>query len=235
MRHHISEFGDRLAVAFSGGKDSLVALYLVLQQKPDVDVVFNNTGVEYPETRKFIIWLADQLNLRLTITKPVKSFWECISQFGWPNESKGGTSKKSKAHCCYYLKERPMQLSIREHRWLGLITGMLAIESRHRMLTAKGKGPCFHYKQWNICKIHPILWWTEEEVWQFIREQGLPYNPLYDQGMPRVGCMPCTAFSGWEAQMSKMKPELYKLVKLKKDSQYIFPQLFEAVLQKGVL
>ncbi|GAI74161.1 unnamed protein product, partial [marine sediment metagenome] len=50
ISRHFEEFGDKVAVAFSGGKDSEVVLYLCLQVAPDVPVVFNNTGVEYPET-----------------------------------------------------------------------------------------------------------------------------------------------------------------------------------------
>lgn len=49
ISHHLEEFGDKVAVAFSGGKDSEVVLYLAWAMNPKVAVVFNNTGVEHPD------------------------------------------------------------------------------------------------------------------------------------------------------------------------------------------
>ncbi|MBA7531228.1 Phosphoadenosine phosphosulfate reductase [subsurface metagenome] len=70
IARHLEEFGDKVAVAFSGGKDSEVVLWLCLQVTPGVPVVFNNTGVEYPETVKFVAILAEQWSLNLTVTHP---------------------------------------------------------------------------------------------------------------------------------------------------------------------
>lgn len=60
----------RPAVAFSGGKDSLVLLHMVREQRPDVAVVYGNTGVEYPECVKFSRWLAREWNLNFHEAKP---------------------------------------------------------------------------------------------------------------------------------------------------------------------
>jgi len=60
----------RPAVAFSGGKDSLVLLHMVREQRPDVAVVYGNTGVEYPECVKFSRWLAAEWNLNFHEAKP---------------------------------------------------------------------------------------------------------------------------------------------------------------------
>jgi phosphoadenosine phosphosulfate reductase len=43
-----------------------------------------------------------------------------------------------------------------------------------------------------IARISPILDWTHEDVWDYIRAKSLPYNPLHDQGYPSIGCAPCT-------------------------------------------
>lgn len=63
----------RVAVAFSGGKDSTVLLHLVRHSRPDVLVIYGNTGVEYPECIKFVHWLATEWKLDLREARPGKT------------------------------------------------------------------------------------------------------------------------------------------------------------------
>ena len=49
----------------------------------------------------------------------------------------------------------------------------------------------------------------------------IPNNPLYAKGIDRIGCMPCTAFVAWESQLQKFNPKLYRIIKLRKDKQYV--------------
>ena len=53
-----------------------------------------------------------------------------------------------------------------------------------------------HPVEWDtehgLYKISPLLEWSEEEVWHYIRLRGLPYNPLHDRQFPSIGCSPCT-------------------------------------------
>jgi phosphoadenosine phosphosulfate reductase len=46
--------------------------------------------------------------------------------------------------------------------------------------------------KFNLVKVNPLLSWTKKEVWSFITENEVPYNPLHDQGYPSIGCWPCT-------------------------------------------
>jgi phosphoadenylyl-sulfate reductase (thioredoxin) len=43
-----------------------------------------------------------------------------------------------------------------------------------------------------IVKLNPLAEWTEDEVWEYVRERDLPYNALYDRGYTSIGCAPCT-------------------------------------------
>ncbi len=209
-------------VAWSGGKDSTLVLYLVRQLFPTVDVVFNNTGVEYPETICFIRELTAAWGLDLIETKPKKNFWQCGIEYGYPDGSKGGLHGKT-PHCCYFLKEKPMLDQIRIHGWEAVFDGITLVESRIRMFVARDKGTCSFNKHWKVQKVHPILYWTEEEVFAFIESEGIPNNPLYSQGARRVGCSTCTAFKTWEATMVAINPKLYAIIKLRKDGQYSLP------------
>lgn len=224
INHHFWEFPDNnVAVAFSGGKDSEVVLWLCLQVNPNVPVVFNNTGVEYPETIKLVSTIAESWNLNIIITHPEKTFWQCVEQYGFPQQTKRGglKYKNNRPYCCYYLKEKPMLKAIRANGWLGYFTGETASESYNRMIWAKKKGTCIHLKKEGVCKIKPILWWTEDEVWNFINKNALPVNEVYSKGSVRTGCMPCTAYKAWEERMQRVTPKMYEIVKLRKDNQYV--------------
>lgn len=219
ISYHLEEFGDKVGVAFSGGKDSEVVLYLARQINPSVPVVFNNTGVEYSETVSFVQELSDQWHLNLTVTTPEKIFWQCIEEYGFPEQSKRHSSNR----CCYWLKKKPMRLFLRDSSWLGYMAGITASESWTRMFNARDKGTRFHDKNWNVWKIYPILWWTEPEVRAFIEREKLALNPLYGKGVKRIGCVPCTAYTDWEREMALLNPKLYRLIKQRKDHQFVLP------------
>ena len=74
IERQLRELGKDVAVAWSGGKDSTLVLYFVIQKFPKVPVIFNNTGVEYPETIAFVRDMTVAWNLNLIETKPVKTY-----------------------------------------------------------------------------------------------------------------------------------------------------------------
>jgi 3'-phosphoadenosine 5'-phosphosulfate sulfotransferase (PAPS reductase)/FAD synthetase len=74
-------------VCWSGGKDSTVLLHLVLQQAPNIDVIYNDTGVEFPETREFVDNIVkDWAIANFHVAKPKKgeTFWDISKEYGWP-------------------------------------------------------------------------------------------------------------------------------------------------------
>lgn len=212
------------AVAFSGGKDSMIVLFMAVQLKPDILVVYNNTGVEYRLTNDFVQELRKLWNLNLVETHPKKTFWECAEQYGYMT-SKTDKGRSHSGNCCYWLKEKPMHEAIKSLKIDALITGLTAVENRQRMLMSTKYGNCHYSKTWGCQRVHPIMWWTEDEVWQYTNDMELPINKMYKPpfSCKRVGCMPCTAYKGWETELSRTNPKLYRLLKLRKDSQYVMP------------
>lgn len=84
IREWVHEFGqDGVYVSFSGGKDSTVLLHLVREMYPDIEAVFVNTGLEYPEIQKFVKTFEN-----VTILQPKMRFDEVIKKYGYPMLSK---------------------------------------------------------------------------------------------------------------------------------------------------
>jgi 3'-phosphoadenosine 5'-phosphosulfate sulfotransferase (PAPS reductase)/FAD synthetase len=90
--------------------------------------------------------------------------------------------------CCHFLKRKPFD---KFHRETGLypIIGTMASESRLRLQKWMQHG-CNSFETAMIAS-YPMSIWTEKDVWEYIRRFNLPYNPVYDMGVKRTGCMFC--------------------------------------------
>jgi phosphoadenosine phosphosulfate reductase len=224
IERNLRELGKDVAVAWSGGKDSSVVLYMVWKLFPEVPVIFNNTGIEYPETIAYVHKMTKEWNLNLIETKPIKSFFQCVDQYGWPQlkATRGGNY----APCCDWLKEKPHSKAIKKLKSKGVFDGITAIENRNRQFHAEKEGTCFKPKAQSWLKIHPILYWWDTDVYRFMKENNIPLNEIYHKGADRCGCSCCTAFLSWESQLSRLNPKLYKMVKERKDKQSVMGGIF---------
>ena len=75
-------------------------------------------------------------------------------------------------------------------------------------------GTCHFTESWKTNKVHPILYWSEPEVWKYCGMMDIFTNPIYSMGAHRCGCMVCTAHKGWEDELSQTNPKmLHKILK----------------------
>jgi phosphoadenosine phosphosulfate reductase len=173
-------FGDRLALAFSGGKDSLVALHLAISVNPEIEVIFNNTTVEFPETISYVKSLAKEWDLNLHMTAPKVPFFQAVNSMGWATHEN--------RWCCRPYKEEPALEHMRKEGILAEVTGTTRTESIYRRSLTPFRMPS---KEPYIIRVNPIYDWNSQEVWKYIKENSLPVNPLYGMGYRRIGCWCC--------------------------------------------
>lgn len=238
----ILEFGlkypDKTYISFSGGKDSTVLMDLVRRVFPDTPAVFIDTGLEYPEVRKFAM---SQQNV--TVVKPELTFRQVIEKYGYPLVSKEVSQKIYEARktpngvcdrrfnaddpyiqkyggrysmagwkwlkdsdipishmCCTIMKKRPVK-KYEKQTGRHAFTGILAGESIMRKTEWLRNGcNAFDVKR---PISHPMSFWTEQDVLEYIRRFNLPYASVYgdiienDQrhlsttGCDRTGCVFC--------------------------------------------
>jgi phosphoadenosine phosphosulfate reductase len=88
--------------------------------------------------------------------------------------------------CCNIRKMEPLKRALKPLKvW---ITGLRASQSITRVDT-----PLVEWDEsFQVIKVNPLISWSEEDVWKFIKENRVPYNKLHDQGYPSIGCAPCT-------------------------------------------
>jgi thioredoxin-dependent adenylylsulfate APS reductase len=90
-------------------------------------------------------------------------------------------------HCCEIRKSRPLARALAGYdAW---ITGVRRQQATTRAATAVVARDAEHE---GLTKIAPLAMWTKEQVWAYIREENLPYHPLYERGYTSIGCEPCT-------------------------------------------
>jgi 3'-phosphoadenosine 5'-phosphosulfate sulfotransferase (PAPS reductase)/FAD synthetase len=200
----IKEFDDYFSgnvyVAFSGGKDSAVLLDLARKVRPDMPAVFVNTGLEYPETVRFV-----KERDNVTVVRPRTTYKEVVETDDWPIGSKMLSEVVERARagkpyreedfplrwrflldapfkisdrCCHQLKIYPQAVFQRQTGRRPII-GTLASDSyRRKWSHARAGGRCNNFSK-SRSKSAPMAFWTTGDVLAYARSRDLPLSPVY--------------------------------------------------------
>lgn len=227
-------------ISCSFGVDSILALHLLRRiTKNDFTVIFNNSHVEYKETYDLMKRLKKEWNLedKLIVTKPLKSYWDLLETNGWNWDRKGdrreknGSKKSNSEECCKFIKHLSFYKLIAENNYNINISGIRADESRARSQAGLRDGSVYYAKSWNMIRVNPILHFTDSYVWEYIKKYNVPYSEIYDMKLyyedvydniepedegkiyysPRTGCWSCMVNSsrGYLQWLKKFKEPLY--------------------------
>lgn len=180
----VSENDLPIAVSYSGGKDSLATLLLVLESGIRPKLMFVDTGLEFAETRDNVVQVAQDFGLELVTESAGDSFWKNIGHFGPP--------ARDFRWCCKTCKLGPATRLIQREFPRGVLSfiGQRAYESEQR--ASKGR---VWRNPWTPGQLaaSPIQRWTAMHVWLYLLAKGARVNPLYLYGFERIGCFMCPA------------------------------------------
>ncbi len=173
----IEQFGDALVLSSSFGAQAAVSLHMVTTLKPDIPVILIDTGYLFPETYQFVDELTQRLGLNLKVYRaPTSPAWQ-EARYGklWEQGTEGITQYNQ------MNKVEPMKRALAELGVKGWIAGIRRSQSRSRaeVPILVPDGACL--------KIHPIVDWTDRDVFYYLKRYDLPYHPLWHQNYVSIG------------------------------------------------
>ncbi len=197
----VKEISLPTAVSYSGGKDSLATLLLVIEAGIDTDMLFVDTGIELPETIENVRKTAERYDLNLKTKTTEGGYWDSVEYFG--------PSARDYRWCCKTCKLGPIAGLIKEEYKDGVLSfiGQRRYESENRMQ---------HGDTWDNPWIpgqvgtSPIQNWTALHVWMYLFSREAEYNPWYERGFERIGCWLCPASDLAELEILRDNFEEYQ-------------------------
>jgi phosphoadenosine phosphosulfate reductase len=179
----ISGEGIKLACSFS--LEDIAVIDMLKSSLSHFTVFAIDTGRLNEETYE----VADNISMRYGID--IKWYFPSRHAVEKLESEKGlfsfRSSLENRKECCRIRKLEPLQRALRgASAW---ITGM----RREQSVTRSNQQP-LEVDQVNggILKINPLTFWTEADVWEYVRSKRIPVNSLYDKGYTSIGCAPCT-------------------------------------------
>ena len=175
---------DRLALATSFQASGLVILHLLREIRPDVPVLFLETGFHFDETLRFKEQIVEMFDLKLVELRGSHG-----SRAGQDEEYGPRLFERDPEQCCHINKVAPLQEALEEYdAW---ISGIRRDQSPIRAATPIVEAQMLPSGN-EVLKIHPLAHWTRSDVDGYIQEHDIPTHPLFEQGYRSIGCWPCT-------------------------------------------
>ncbi len=196
-----NRFADRQPIiAFSGGKDSAVTALLVQEALGAVPLLFGDTTIEFPVTYDHIEHFAASNDFQLFKEEPEASFFSLCDILEPPS--------RIMRWCCTVCKSRPINKFY--NRFANKVLsfdGIRRLESSRRAEYPR----VVHVQKFSRqVAARPILNWSSFAAWLYMFQHQVEYNPLYDYGYSRVGCMYCPSNTPYNDYLTKKNfPELY--------------------------
>jgi len=183
LRQAVREHG-KVVYANSLGAESMVLTDLIWTHVPQIEIFSIDTGRLHEETLSLMERLERRYQRRIKLYYPDPAALEAWTSENGINGFYNGLAERQS--CCHIRKVEPFKRAIAgAGAW---VTGV-----RHEQSATRALASAVDFDATNgLAKISPILDWTHDDVWAYIRAHKLPYNPLHDRGYPSIGCAPCT-------------------------------------------
>lgn len=184
LEYFIKEYGRDAALSSSLGAEDQVLTDMILKVKEDANIFTLDTGRLHPETYDLMDATNLKYGIKLEIFFPLN---EKVQEL-YKTQGVNGhyESIENRKNCCGIRKIEPLKRALKPLKvW---ITGLRATQS-----VTRNDMPVIEYDEnFEVIKVNPLINWSEDDVWNYIKQNNVPYNKLHDQGYPSIGCAPCT-------------------------------------------
>lgn len=184
LEKSLALWGNKITFASSLGAEDQVITFMLSKINKQANIITLDTGRVFPETYDLLHRTVNRYGLA------IKSYYPDTNQVEEMVNTKGINlfyeSIENRKTCCHVRKIVPLRRALQGmDAW---VTGL----RREQSVTRTD----LRIVEWDaangLIKINPLLDWSEEQVWDFIKLNDIPYNKLHDQGFPSIGCQPCT-------------------------------------------
>jgi len=175
---------DRLVLASSQSIEDQVLTHMACAVTAKPRIFTLDTGRLFPETYETMERTMQRYGFRYEILAPDTRELEEMVRMHGPNLFY--QSVELRKLCCAVRKAHPLR------RVLSTADAWMCGLRREQSVTRQSIRKVEWDRAFGLCKINPLIDWTEQQVWEFIRANEIPYNTLHDQGYPSIGCSPCT-------------------------------------------
>jgi phosphoadenosine phosphosulfate reductase len=185
LEYALNRFGTGISIAFSGAED-VVLIDMATRIRPDVSVFSLDTGRLHPETYRFFDVVREHYDIPLEIFfADREKTEELVLKKGMFSFCRDGHGE-----CCAVRKVDPLRRSLSTR--VAWITGQRKDQSPNTRehIPVIQIDPTFG--DGKLIKFNPLANWSSKQVWDYIRENNVPYNELHERGYVSIGCEPCT-------------------------------------------
>lgn len=166
-----------------GAEDQVIA-HAISKTNPKTSIFTLDTGRLFPEAYFLIDKTNKELGLQMKCYFPdYKEVEKMVSEKGI---NLFYESIENRKQCCFIRKVKPLKRAFQGFdAWICGLRREQAVTRKELQLIEWDAGN-------NLLKINPLYNWTEKQVWDYIKENNVPYNELHDKGFLSIGCQPCT-------------------------------------------
>ena len=178
------KFGSKLIFTSSLGAEDQVITHILAGISKKIKVVTLDTGRLFAETLDLIQFTSERYQIKIEVLFP--DYHQVEQMVNDKGINLFYDSIENRLRCCDIRKNEPLKRALPGmEAW---ITGIRKEQSVSRKHTKLAEWDAKNH----MLKINPLVNWTEDEVWNFIKQNKVPYNILHDKGYPSIGCAPCT-------------------------------------------
>jgi phosphoadenosine phosphosulfate reductase len=174
---------EPITIASAFQAEGTCVMHMASEIRPDVPILFLETGFQFAETLAFKARLTERLGLNVVDLVGEHTVESQAATFG-PR-----LYERDPERCCDINKVQPMLAALRGYEaW---ITAFRRDSSPTRADAPIVDRYELERARW-IVKVNPVATWSRRDTWAYLKEHELPHNPLYDLGYASIGCAPCT-------------------------------------------
>ena len=181
LRWAETSFAPRLTLATGFGAEGCVIIDLVARMGLAVDIFTLDTGVLFPETYDLWKRLEERYGITIKGIRPAQTLEEQAQTYGdklWERQPE---------KCCALRKVAPLGPALKGYdAW---VTAIRRDQTNHRASAL----PIEWDAKNGLVKVNPLVRWSKDAVWAYIKEWDVPYNALHDKGYPSISCRTCTS------------------------------------------